>query len=104
MKSRVVVVLFLIVVLFALRGEKLNFSVTHPELLTGEVFITNANANEYDHVGWETKRPGIVSYDIYGKPLGERWPGSFPVFAQSRELEEAGIDIIAMKARMSAIP
>ncbi len=60
----------------------------HPELLPGEVFITNADNGSFPQIGWETKRRGNVAYDISGQPLGNRWPGSFPVFAQKSEIGE----------------
>lgn len=71
-----------------------DFNKTHPELRNGEVFITNASEEDdgWDSIGWKTKRKGEFSYDIHGKPLGYRWPDSFPVFALRKELEEAGID------------
>ncbi|USN95096.1 MAG: hypothetical protein H6791_01570 [Candidatus Nomurabacteria bacterium] len=74
-----------------------NFNKNHPERLDDEVFITNAtdkfdfeeHRSSYDAVGWKTKRRGDVSYDIDGKPLGQRWPGSFPVFAKIAEIEKS---------------
>ncbi len=69
----------------------------HPERRPDEVFVTNADddtiftldddgLSSYQHVGWKTKRRGDVSYDIHGKPLGERWPHSFPVFVKQSEI------------------
>lgn len=76
---------------------KKDFNKNHPERLEDEVFITNADddpgfeqrRSSYDAVGWQTKRKGIVSYDINGKPLGQRWSGSFPVFAKIAEIEKS---------------
>lgn len=76
---------------------KKDFNKNHPERLDDEVFITNSddefdfeeNRSSYDAVGWKTKRRGEVAYDIYGKPLGQRWRGSFPVFAKIAEIEKS---------------
>lgn len=83
---------------------KKDFNKNHPERLDDEVFITNTDdysgfegrRSSYDAVGWETKRKGIVAYDINGKPLGQRWSGSFPVFAKKAEIEKSknGEDIL----------
>lgn len=62
----------------------------HPEIRSGEVWITNADWGET--VGWRTKRYGMKSLDRFGIPIGSRWPGSFPVFAQKSELQKAGIN------------
>lgn len=102
--STVVLLFFVITLLLAGCGEQQNFNVNHPELRRGEVFVTNTDADHYRFVGWETKRAGEVSYDIYGEPLDERWPNSFPVFAQRSEVEAAGLDIEAMKAGMGELP
>jgi hypothetical protein len=78
--------------------EKKDFNKNHPERLDDEVFITNAddefdfseeNKSSYDHVGWKTKRRGNIAFDINGKPLGQRWSGSFPVFAKIAEIEKS---------------
>lgn len=74
--STVVLLSFVLILLLVGCGEKQNFNANHPELRKGEVFITNADADSYRFVGWETKRAGEVSYDISGEPLGERWPFS----------------------------
>lgn len=81
-----------LIALLVIVGAVKNFNRNHPETREGEVFITNTDHSDYNHIGWTTKRAGDVAYDIYGKPIGRGWPGSFPVFAQKSELEEAGID------------
>lgn len=79
----------------------------HPELLGGEVFISNINPNsraghfritslligdvldersDWECIGWETKRMGKVAYDIHNIPID----GMRPVFAQKSELEKDG--------------
>lgn len=65
----------------------------HPEIRLGEVFITNASPTSC-FVGWKSVRIGEVAYGSDGLPLGNRWPFSFPVFAQRRELEEAGVPMV----------
>ncbi len=41
----------------------------HPELLEGEVFLTNASDENFGSIGWLTKRMGVVAYDISGKRI-----------------------------------
>jgi hypothetical protein len=66
----------------------------HPEIKSGEVFITNADASSFFSVGWKTKRRGNIALDSLGRPIGQRaWPGCFPVFAQKNELAAAGVNI-----------
>ena len=79
---------------------KKDFNKNHPEREDDEVFITNADdeldlldfedkKSGYGHVGWKTKRKGTVAYDTKGLPLGNRWPGAFPVFVKQAEIKEA---------------
>jgi hypothetical protein len=65
---------------------------SHPELREGEVWITNADEEGYSSVGWKTKRKGQVAYGRDGKPV-MTYESFFPVFAQRKELEDAGITI-----------
>jgi len=60
---------------------------THPELLQGEVFLTNSDSVEFHRIGRKTKRVGKTAYDVQGKVLRH----SFPVFVKASELEAAGI-------------
>lgn len=70
----------------------------HPELRTGEVFLTNASDNPGGHpddprsdwevIGWQTKRRGNVAYNRKGKPIRDM----FPIFVQRQELKKAGVD------------
>jgi len=60
----------------------------HPEQGADELFITNADKDTFGQVSWKTKRAGEVAYDTSGKPLGRRWPGSFPVFAKREEIAQ----------------
>lgn len=69
-----------------------DYRKNHPEMQEGEVLITNSDDEGYGCVGWKSKRKGKVTYDTSNKPLGHRWPDSFPVFAQRDELEEHGVD------------
>jgi len=63
----------------------------HPELRWGEVFLCNDSPEDFEHVGWTTKRLGEVAYRKDGTEVG---PSSnlYPVFVQASELEETGID------------
>ena len=72
----------------------------HPEILPGEVFLTNAEdhhcrddrRSSWEMIGWRTKRKGKVAYDdIDGKPLDSIYC-LFPVFVKREELIQAGIN------------
>jgi len=63
----------------------------HPEIMPDEVWITNADIKGVHYIGWRTKRRGLTALDSHGRPLGRRWPNSFPVFARKSELEQAGV-------------
>lgn len=66
----------------------------HPEILPGEVWITNADIYSLPKIGWTSKRCGKIAYDCYGKEMNsKRWPGAFPVFARASELAAAGVVI-----------
>ena len=77
-----------------MKKMKNDFNKNHPERLSDEVFITNADdeinfpegKSSFQVIGWKTKRRGNVAYDINGKPLGSRWPESFPVFVKQKEI------------------
>ncbi len=73
----------------------------HPERQPDEVWVTNADddydfgdGSSWEHVGWKTKRRGEVAYDINGVPLGDRWHGSFPVFAKQSEIAQEDKEIL----------
>jgi hypothetical protein len=62
----------------------------HPELEEGEVFLTNATIDEFDKIGWKTKRRGEIAYDINNNPLSPiNQPDLYPVFAKQSEIESA---------------
>jgi hypothetical protein len=58
----------------------------HPEQLPGERFLGNFDDVTRAIIGWRSARRGKVAYGADGEPLGKRWPGSFPVFAQECEI------------------
>lgn len=79
-----------------------GFNLKHPELLNGEMFLTNVfegmpdfdddeddGSLEYQFrsIGWASKRLGNQAYDIRGNPL----PTGHPVFVKMAELEHAGV-------------
>lgn len=80
--------------------SKRSFNVNHPEIMKGEVFLTNVGEgrdfgmsfplhnDDFAAIGWKTKRCGRIAYDIYGKPVS----GMEPVFVQRDELKKGGID------------
>jgi hypothetical protein len=54
----------------------------HPELAQGEMFLTNcASQDDYEEIGWLTKRLGTTAYDVIGKPID----GYRPVFVWTSE-------------------
>lgn len=61
----------------------------HPELHGGEIFLTNANHEDYDEIIWKTKRAGKVAFSKSGQAI----PKQFPVFVQRLELQVAGVRI-----------
>lgn len=61
-----------------------KFNQNHPELMTGEMFLTNSASNDFRHIGHKTKRVGLIAYDIYGNVVS----GLKPVFVQKQEYEE----------------
>ena len=57
----------------------------HPELLPGEIFLTNVwedSAFGFGQIGWETKRKGKYTYDASGKLLSD----ACPVFVKEEEI------------------
>lgn len=57
----------------------------HPEILLGEVWITNETDDLYfQQLNFKTKRAGTVAYNIYGKPVYSL----FPIFVQKIELDQ----------------
>lgn len=56
----------------------------NPEQLDSEFWVTNSSNDQYDHVGWKTKRRGVNAYDIDGKLV----PRMFPVFVERQEVFE----------------
>lgn len=66
----------------------------HPEMANDEVFVTNTNEEDFDDIGWKTKRKGKIAYDPSGVPLGNRWPWSFPVFAKKWEIRAKDVEIL----------
>lgn len=77
----------------------------HPEVRSGEIFLTNSNPHEYHCISWLTKRRGIQPLDSIGRPIELRNAGLnfFPVFVQENELVQGGIQISFLCLRR-AIP
>lgn len=75
-----------------------SFNKNHPEKGDGEVFLTNVgdhdrefhffDEDDYQRIGWKTKRKGSIAYNVDGKPVN----GMKPVFVQRSELEKGGIN------------
>jgi hypothetical protein len=56
----------------------------HPEQNQGEVFLANCNTDEpdeFNHIGYQTKRAGKKAYD----PDSQVLSGHFPVFVSQAE-------------------
>lgn len=64
---------------------------SHPEIRSGEVFLTNADEDLFRQLGWMSKRRGHIAFDVKGNPISDSWPDSFPVFVKKKELEKAGV-------------
>ncbi|KKM96749.1 hypothetical protein LCGC14_1174860 [marine sediment metagenome] len=64
--------------------QKTSYNHNHPEVLPGEVFITNCHPRDVTSVGWATKRVGSVAYDRLGGIVKEL----LPVFAQRWEIPD----------------
>lgn len=58
-----------------------TFNKNHPELLEGEMFVSNTSNREMTGVHWKTKRLGNTAYNIHG----EKVSGLFPVFRDKNE-------------------
>ena len=56
----------------------------HPELEEGETFLTNSTLENYPHIGWKTKRKGMIAYDVNDVPV----KGLIPVFVQQSEISK----------------
>lgn len=57
----------------------------HPELLPGEVFLTNSDINDVHHIGWTTTRCGNTAYSISNNQIN----GLVPVFVSEDEIRNA---------------
>lgn len=56
----------------------------HPELLEGEMFLTNITIDQYYTIGFKTKRHGNTAYSKTGYVVGRL----VPVFVQKKEYDE----------------
>jgi len=64
-----------------------NFWSNHPELQSGEIFLTNIDSEHLHLIQWKTKREGKIAYDCDGQKFGEH-PDIFPIFVKREELEK----------------
>ncbi len=60
----------------------------HPELMHGEIFLTNCKPIKYNSIGWKTKRMGELAYYRNGDLIG---PSYRPVFIKFEEVEDLEI-------------
>lgn len=56
----------------------------HPELLKGEIFLTNISIGDYHIVGIKTKRCGVLAYSKEGDVIN----GLVPVFVMKKEYDK----------------
>jgi hypothetical protein len=63
----------------------------HPEIQQGEIFISNMNGEQFQALGWLSKRKGTVAYDGEGGQLN--FADWFPVFIQTAELERRNVSL-----------
>lgn len=62
--------------------------IKHPEQYDDEVLVSNSSLSDISRIGWESKRIGVIAYDVYGNPI----EGSVPVFISKHEIKENGLD------------
>ena len=55
----------------------------HPEIEEGEIFLGNSTEEDYQKIGWKTKRKANIAFDRSGNTI----IGLFPVFIQKREYD-----------------
>jgi hypothetical protein len=53
----------------------------HPEIRPGEIFMGNWCKKDVDYCGYNSKRLGVVAFDIYGKAMN----GLYPMFVLREE-------------------
>lgn len=70
----------------------------HPELLQGEVFVSNCSREQYFNLNFKTKRIGRQALDGNGKILNSKnW---FPVFIGSIELESLQVTLDDLRTEL----
>ena len=76
--------------------EAKDYWVNHPELRSGELFLTNVDLSHFYLLPKWKIRQGKVAYERHGKKFGE-YPEIFPVFVQVEELAKnsQGREILA---------
>lgn len=65
----------------------------HPEMLLGEMYLTNTCDDEYHKISYKTKRMGRIVY----APSGYIIQGLFPVFVDKGEYDGHMMDLHKMK-------
>lgn len=74
--------------------NKVSYNTTHPELLIGEMWITNTTLNTGCCVSYNTKRIGLVAYTLCGKIA----KGLRPVFVHINEYDDKMKHIISERS------
>lgn len=73
----------------------------HPEILQGEVFVSNMDSARFSAFTWLSKRKGSLAYDGEGHLLTARdW---FPVFVQESELRDRNLTLTELRRRLRAV-
>ena len=67
-------------------NKEKDFNDAHPELLEGEMFLTNCliDSDVYHEIRWKTKRRGRQAYAMDGTPLHL----NKPIFVQRTEWKD----------------
>lgn len=71
-------------------GKQTSYNDDHPEQYSDEIFVGNADKNDYADIKWKTKRKGDQAYDRYGNKI-PRETGIRPVFINKIEFYRLGL-------------
>ena len=63
----------------------MTYNTTHPEILGGEMFLSNMNEERFRSTRWNTKRKGEVAFDVHGNVI--KHYSLFPIFVQKEEYD-----------------
>lgn len=58
----------------------------HPELMKGEMFLSNSTIEGFDLISWKSKRMGIQAFN-YDNEMIDSINNLYPIFVQRAEYE-----------------